>query len=734
MTTVKTRHNQVPAELLQNLQLVHSCERMGKLQQALDHCQKLLLKFPNNGLLFHYLGVLQLRLNQPIVAMDYLKRAIKANPNQAASYHFLGVTHCHLNELDAGILAYKKAIKLEPRLNEVYFNYAIALVQKNEFKLAEKNFKKAIDLNFATPDVFYNLGYLLQQREAFEDSIVYYEKALQLNPNYIACLANLSEVYLKQLKFEQAAKHLATLIKLRPEPHYLLKQAVVLQQIDRHELAVQYLKEIKQPTEEVYALLGASYAALNMFEAALDTYETASKLYPNNLYIITNIIHTKLKTCNWENFHELRTKLFESLQSDEYLFKYSEYYIFGFSLAQEAQFARKLGCYYQDKVTQVLKDSTFAKKPMNQKLKIGYVSANVKNHPNAYTIKSLFPNHDLNHFDITLYSTGKVDDSDIAKNLMAAAPRFVDLQGQDALSAAQTIYQDDIDILVDFTAYHNQFSSLIFALNPAKVQIGFMGTCDTRGADYIDYAFNDKTALSLDETQYFFEKIIFMPHSFYICSDDYLPQETTKLALELPEDKFIFTCFNHTLKYEPVSFAAWMKILQAVPNSILVLWVREPLAKNNLLAAAKQYNLADRLLFTTSLPREQHLGRLKHFDLFLDTFYCSAQSTAVDALSVGLPLITLYGHNGAARGASSIVKAIGMPELVTYSIEQYIEKAIYYATNQEALQALKQKLISNKQTEPLFNSALFVTHLEQAYLAVRENYQQGRKDHIFVNP
>lgn len=740
MTQVANENQQgsvaMPPALLQGLQAVHSFEKLGNLNQALLECHNLLVKFPEHPILLHYLGVLQIRLQQPKLAIDFLKRALKIAPTQVPSHTYLGIAHCQLQELDAGIEAYKKAIKLEPTYNEVYFYLGMAQVQKNNLDAAEKSFRKAIELNFTTPELFYNLGFLLHKKNKLEEAISYYEKALKLHPHYIPCLANIGEAYSQLTQFEKAVTHFSNLVRISPTKAHIVKMALALQYLQKHKTALHYLNEIKERTEEVYVLLVTNYLALKMDKEALETLTAALQDYPKNLFFMINNIHTKINTCNWQNFEAHRKTLFDSLHTDEYIYKYPQYYVFGFTFEQELQFAKRIASYYEDRVKKFAKECRFVKRRMNKKLKIGYVSANIRSHANAYTIKSLFPNHDHNHFDITLYATGKVEEnSKVAQALIASAPKFVNLMEIDGVEAAKRIYQDDIDILVDFTGYHNQYSASIVALKPAKIQIGFMGTSGgTRGANFIDYVFNDKTVLPIEETVHFQEKVIYLPNSFYICSDDYVPEEFNKADLQLPANKFIFNCFNHALKYEPKSFDAWMKILAKVPDSILLLWVnKNPLAEQNLLNEAEKYGLRDRLFFTQTLEREKHLGRLKSLDLFLDSFICSAQSTAVDALSVGLPLITLYGPNVASRGAASILRAIDMPELITYSVEEYIEKAIYFATNPDILQNVKQKLINNKQTQPLFNSKMFVQHLEQAYTRVSENFEKGIKEHIFID-
>ncbi len=722
-------------ELLQNLQVVQNQERAGNFHKAIQVCNELLIKFPEHPIILHYIGVLNLRVNQPLEAINFLNRAVTANPYQAASFNYLGVAHCQNKDLDEGIPAYKQAIKIDPKLFEAYYNLGIALIQQEKLEEAEQNFEKAVGLNFRSPELHYNLGFLKHQRQDLLGAIEQYRAAWKLNPSYVQCGINLGEALIDTRQFQEAKSVYEWLVKSYQDPNLFEKMAMVYGGLKEYEKAIQCLEKIQDKKEEIYFLLATNYWNAKKYEQSANTYKEALKQYPQNLTFMLSLSHANRSNCYWESHDELIKTLFESINNEDYLYKYAHYYIYGFPFVEELVFAKKIASYYQNKADEIRREYPITPNAtMNKKLKIGYLSANVRSHANAYTITNLFPNHDNENYDIYLYSAGKTDNSAVAKELMASAPHFVDLSSSSVLEAVKQICADDIDILVDFTGYNNQFSSSILALKPGKVQIGFMGHCGTRGADFIDYIFIDQTVVPTEDAKYFQEKLIYLPDTFFICSDKITPQEMSRSDLNLPEDKLILTCFNHAQKYEPRSFDAWMKVLAKVPNSILLLWLsNHDYAKKNLIANAAKYGMADRLYFTGDFSKAKHLGRLKQLDLFIDSFDCTAQSTAIDALSIGLPIVTLYGNNVASRGASSILKALGMPELITYSVDEYIEKAVYYATHPNELALLHEKILQNKTTEPLFNSNAFVKKLENAYEMVREQYSNKINENIFIN-
>jgi protein O-GlcNAc transferase len=731
----KNKKSNLPEDLLKELQAVNSLQQAGQYNQALLSCNQLLLVYPEHPVVVHYLGVLHLNINQPRITIEYLERAIKHSPKQAVSYNFLGIAYCQLKELDKGITFYKRALKLQPKYAEAYYNLGIANIQLKNFAVGEKCLHKALALNFEIPEIFYNIGYLFHERREFKEAIKFYQKALKLSPNAIRVACNLGEVLIETNQFKDALTVYKNVVALRTDSYVFQKLGLLYYLLKEYDQAINSLEKIKQLSEEDYYLLASSYWGLKEYHNSIRVYMEALREYPHNLTFLLFLIQHNRFLCLWKDEIELLNRLKSRLHDENYLFKYAQYYILGFSFPEELQFAKKVAAYFQHKIDKVVNVPRFKhSRKMNKKLKIGYLSSNVRNHANAYTINTLFPAHDTKNFDIYLYSVRKPDSSVIAKEIISVVPNFVDLSEEDFLGAAKKIYKDDIDILVDFTGYHHDVAVYITALKPAKTQIGFMGHCGTRGANFIDYIFTDKTVVSVDESQFFYEKLIYLPNTFFIASKKVDVTQTSREELNLPSDTFIFTCVNHPQKFEAKCFDAWMKILANIPNAILCLWLSEfeKVSKYTLLENAKAYGLENRLYFTGDLSKANHLGRLKVMDLFLDSFDCTAHSTAIDALLVGLPVVTLYGHNVASRGASSILKAHGMSDLVAYSIEEYIEKASYLAANPQILAKIRERIINNQKTEPLFDSTRLARNLESAYLSVKAQYEKNIKEHIFI--
>ena len=313
---------------------------------------------------------------------------------------------------------------------------------------------------------------------------------------------------------------------------------------------------------------------------------------------------------------------------------------------------------------------------------------------------------------------------------MASCDRFRDVDALGYRAIGDMIAEDEIDILVDLAGYTTHARPEIMALRAAPVQAAYLGYPSTMGADFIDYAIVDKVvARAQDLASAWSESLVRLPNAYcpYDRTLDNTPAQLSRGDFGLPETGFVLCCFNNNYKIEPAIFAAWMRILAAVPDAVLWVLGLKADTQQNLLAATERAGIAaDRLVFAGVLPLQEHIRRYQLAELFLDTYWHNAHTTAADALWQGLPVLTCEGPVASSRLASSLLHALGMQdELVTYSLEEYELKAIHYAKNRQALKAVRDKLAANRESQPLFDTALTVKHLEQAYLQIWQRHQAG---------
>jgi protein O-GlcNAc transferase len=337
----------------------------------------------------------------------------------------------------------------------------------------------------------------------------------------------------------------------------------------------------------------------------------------------------------------------------------------------------------------------------------------------------IFELHDRNHFRISAYSYGPNDGSVMRKRLEKAFDQFIDIRALSDEAAAKRIYEDGIDILVDLTGYTQHGRSAILALRPAPIQVNYLGYPGTMGAGFVDYLIADQFIIPPEQQEHYTEKVVWLP-------DCYMPRDIScrRLAAPrrkdcgLPDEGFVFCSFNLPYKITPDMFDIWCRLLKAVPGSVLWLPSSNPNAETNLSREAESRGVAPERIIRA--PRmnlaEEHLARIQCADLFLDTTPYNAHTTCSDALWMGLPVITCVGKTFPSRVAGSLLTALGVPELITYSLEDYYTLALDLATDRRKYENIRNKIIANRESAPLFDSTKFTRHLEQAYRQMWDEY------------
>jgi predicted O-linked N-acetylglucosamine transferase (SPINDLY family) len=337
--------------------------------------------------------------------------------------------------------------------------------------------------------------------------------------------------------------------------------------------------------------------------------------------------------------------------------------------------------------------------------------------------------HDKTRFETTAVSLRAGDGSEMRRRIEAAFDRFIDVQAMSDAQVATMLRELEVDIAIDLNGYAGEKRPGILAHRPAPVQVNYLGYPGTMDVPFINYIIADHVVIPDKHQIHYSEKVVCLPHA-YLPNDRKrrIAEKTPSRAEEgLPETGFVFACLNNTYKIGPEMFDVWMRLLRGVDGSVLWLKSTNTAAMSNLRREAKARGVApERLVFASRVPRaEDHLARLRLADLFLDTLPYNAHATACDALWAGLPVLTCTGNSFPARVGASLLHAIGLPELVTSSLAEYEELALALARNPERLAGIKAKLMRNRDTEPLFDTARFTRDLESAYTAMWERQQAG---------
>jgi protein O-GlcNAc transferase len=370
-----------------------------------------------------------------------------------------------------------------------------------------------------------------------------------------------------------------------------------------------------------------------------------------------------------------------------------------------------------------------------RRLRVGYVSGDFYNHATAHLTAGLFARHDRRRFEVYAYSIGQADSSAYRRRIIAGCDRFIEAADEPFDATARRIAADGVHIAIDMKGYCGGGRPEIFALRPAPILVSFLGYPGSMGARFIDYLIADRVVAPECDSEWFSEQLVWMPGSYQVNDRDQPIADRIPWRAEvgLPDTGFVFCCFNQNYKIDAQIFALWMRILSAVPDSVLWLFRSNMSAKNALRAAAQRHGVAhDRLVFATKMPKPEHLARHTLADLVLDTHVVNAHTTASDALWAGVPLLTWPGETFASRVAASLLQSVGLPELIASSAVEYEERAIALARDPQRLHVLRARLARNRLTAPLFDTDLYVRQLESAFETMWAIHAAGERPRSFA--
>ena len=663
-------------------------------QDALIQHQKLVKNFPLNLDAWVNLGMTYLHLNRDAEAVKAFEECLKVNPSHKEALVNIGAAFKNLKEFDNAILYADKAIQIDPHYAEAWLNRGVALKELKQNIEALASYEKALDINPGYLDGLINKGTLLTELKRYQDAIHSLDSALNAHPDNPGAWSNRG-VALKELK--QNIEALASYEKaLDINPGYL----------------------------DGLINKGALLAELKRYEEALNAYQQALTLDPEKDYLYGLSVYIKTMLCDWSHYDQQLLHIQTKLAQDK---KVAVPFSLLAVLDDQGAHLKAAKLFASDKFPESAILGPIPKRPSDKKIRIGYFSADFRNHPVASLIAELFELHDRNQFEIIGFSLGSDDADDMRLRLKGSFDQFIDICNQSDQEVAQLARDLKIDIAIDLGGYTQDCRTGIFAYRAAPIQVNYLGYPGTMGAPYIDYIIADRTVIPEVDQQHYSEKVAYLPHT-YQANDrkrKIAAQSFKRADFDLPDNGFIFCCFNNNYKLTPSTLDSWARILKAVDGSVLWLYEGNEKTKLNLIKEFANRDLApERLIFAKRVPPDEHLARYQLADLFMDTLPYNAHTTTSDALWAGTPVLTLTGNSFAGRVATSLLEAIEMPELITKTLQEYEDKAIDLARNPHELVQLKKKLQAKRDTTPLFNTPLFTKHIEAAYIAMYQRYQQ----------
>lgn len=634
-------------------------------------------------------------------AKDLYLKILKKDPSNFKVLALLGATLLQSQEYDQAIRFLQKAAQINSNIPSIYNNLSVALMMTQNYSESIINLKKALNLNNKYYGAYNNLATNFRILRKYRDAFDNYKKAIQLNPDYYEAYNNLGLLYLQTYKYDECIK--------------CFDKAI----------------ELKRDYIEAYEHRASAHNYFKNYNLAIDNYEVLKKLDKENITLYNiNILFNKIMICDWENIEDLSLYLKKNIQKISlppfnYLF-----------LTDDLKLIKSYTKIFSNK-SKAINTNKNINFNQNKKIILAYYSADFKEHAVSRLIASVLENHNKNDFEIIGFNFSEGNDDNMTNRIKKSFNKFYDVRefsDQDLINFSLKL---KIDIAIDLSGYTRSSRSNIFRQRLAPIQINYLGYPGTLGTQW-DYIIADRNLIPPESQKFYFEKIIYMPDCYQPYDSNLIFKNHSYLFEEfkLIKSKFKFCCLNACNKINPSIFNSWMNILRKTQNSVLCLLKSNEVMQKNLINEASRRGIdSNRIIFVPFLgpnDYEKYLQRFKLFDLFLDTFPYSAHTTASEALSNGLPIISIYGKSFQSRVTLSLLKNLKLDQLIMKNIQEYENYAIEAASKPNKLSYIKKKLFLQKNNN-IFNAKIYTNNLEKGYKTVHQMFlKKIPPSHIYI--
>lgn len=631
---------------------------------------------------------------------------------------------------------------------EKHWSRGVALAREGKNAEAEAEFEQATALSPRTVVYWLNLASVRRKLRQIGAAAIAAAKAFELDDrNIVAChlLVELLRLNNRHVEALAALRRLHADVP-RTVAHHVAEGSLLMTQTQWQAASGSLLQALAmEPGHiEAYTQLGLCLGQLGEYRNAAECLRTVTMLQPHQVGAAVHAAHYTAWACDWRNAaadDERMAKSLELQASRRDIFSVSPFCLLAMDddaarhrRAAELE-SRRVAHEWRHGMT-AASDTWVAPEPgpagypnvtARARKRIGFVSADFRTHATSMLIVQALQGLDRTRFEVVLYSHGKNDNSALRKRVRAAADLVVDWAELSPQQQAERIRDDGIAVLVDLSGHTKDTRLGVFALRPAPVQALWLAYPSTSGADFVDYLIGDPIVTPLEHQADFTECIAQLPVCYEPTDRERVhPATPARAECGLPDDAFVYACFNQSYKITPDVFSRWCRILERVPNAVLWLLVPHQEIRAALLDAARERGLDPaRVLFAPFVTPEMHLARLPCADLFLDTFPYGAHTTCSDALWMGLPVLTQVGRSFSARVAASLLSAVGLPELAVTNATDYENLAVLLATDAEALHDIRTHLAVNRLDLPLFDSERFAREFSDLFGRMVQRWEQG---------
>jgi len=662
-------------------------------------------------------------------------RAAALNPRSFETWRNLATAQARLGRHEEARAALARAAALRPADADTLHDLGTAELAAGAVTAALASFERAASLKPGDADLRCGLGHALRRLGRLAEAIAQVEQALAIAPGHALAhnglgiaLAESGRYAAATAAFEAAIARTPTLAEahnnLGNAQRNLRRNAAALASYDR---AI----ALKPDYADALGNRGNALKALKRHDEALASYESALALTPRSGNALSQSALVRRQISDWRGLEEGDRRLRDAVRAQSAAIQPFAFLTVGDDPAEQLACARQYWASRRNAAPSLGPPPRAAP----GKLRIGYLSGDFHEHATARLMAELFERHDQRGFETIAFSYGPDDGSALRRRLVGAFDRFLEVAGDGDGELAHRVRAEGVDILVDLKGHTEDNRLTVLAWRPAPIQVHYLGFPGTLGTDVVDYLIADRVVVPPEEHRHFSESIVYLPDCYQPNDSQRAVEAATPSRRDcgLPDEGFVFCCFNAAYKITPETFSVWMRLLEAVDGSVLWLLADNPWAEANLRreAAARGVD-PTRLVFAPRQKPPQHLSRHRLADLVLDTLPVNAHTTASDALWAGVPLLTCVGRSFVARVAGSLLDAVGLGELVTHSLPDYERLALALARDPARLAAIRRKLEGARLTAPLFDSARTCRALEAAYREMWEIRRRGEAPRSFA--
>ncbi len=628
-------------------------------------------------------------------AIQYCKQAHQLNPSHANPIYNIGVAYYENNQFEQALPYFEKAILLNPHNAQIFLNKGRTLYRLKRRKEAAAPLELATRIDPNHADAFSVLGLIAYEEGRHEDALKYYSKLKSIQPDAYS-YANLALVYQEMARREEAIINYKKALELQPNTFEFLNNLGIINfDIGKYEEAAEYLKQalaLKPNNELVISNLATAYKNFGQIDQAVDYFKKALKLTPDNYQLLGNLLLCMVYAA--------------SVTPEE--------------LADTAITYSKIIADPLRRARPLLTDKNPARR-----LRIGYVSADFRNHAVNFFFEPLLKLHDRKDFEVFGYSNTLHEDK-ITERLKKEFDHWRDVRFINDDEMADLIEKDQIDILIDIAGHTGRNRLLVFARKPAPVQATWLGYPATTGLQAIHYKITDHYAEPAGLTEHLNTETLWRLPDIFCC---YNPSDKSPAVIDHPpfEDNgyVIFGCFNNFTKVTDDVLKTWSKIIAQVPNSRLMLEIIGVDGKNFRTEVEKRITNAgipiDHLILEQRKPENQ-FALYNRIDMALDPYPCNGGTTSMDTLWMGVPFVTLEGKHFVSRMGVTILTNAGLPELIAKNEDEYIKIAIDLANDRERLKKMRNGLRERVKASPVMDQQTFVRNMEDAYRGMWQKY------------